>query len=58
MDYLLLTAVAMSEHRLCWTRYAYIVTYLSERKVMAKGPFDEVRNVSPDFGRQPKLTWL
>ncbi|MBI3429132.1 MAG: ABC transporter ATP-binding protein [Actinobacteria bacterium] len=52
------TTVVMIAHRLSTVRNADIVVYLSAGKIMAKGTFEEVRNLVPDFDRQAKLMGL
>ena len=52
------TTVVVIAHRLSTVRDANIVVYLSGGKIMAKGTFDEVRKVLPDFDRQAKLMGL
>lgn len=52
------TTVVVIAHRLSTVREANIVVYLSGGKIMAKGTFDEVRKVLPDFDRQAKLMGL
>ncbi len=52
------TTVVMIAHRLSTVRNADMVVYLSKGKIMAKGTFDEVRDVVPDFDRQAKLMGL
>jgi ABC-type multidrug transport system fused ATPase/permease subunit len=52
------TTVVLIAHRLSTVRNADIVVYLAEGKILAKGTFDEVRNVVPDFDRQAKLMGL
>ena len=52
------TTVVVIAHRLSTVRDADIVVYLSRGKIMAKGTFDEVRKVLPDFDRQAKLMGL
>lgn len=52
------TTVVMIAHRLSTVRNADIVVYLSEGKIMAKGTFEEVRKIVPDFDRQAKLMGL
>ena len=52
------TTVVVIAHRLSTVRDANIVVYLSRGKIMAKGTFDEVRKVLPDFDRQAKLMGL
>ena len=49
------TTAVMIAHRLSTVRSADIVVYLSEGKMLAKGTFEEVRAVVPDFDRQAKL---
>ena len=50
--------VVVIAHRLSTVRDANIVVYLSGGKIIAKGTFDEVRKVLPDFDRQAKLMGL
>ena len=52
------TTVVVIAHRLSTVRDANIVVYLSGGKIMAKGTFDEVRKVLPDFDRHAKLMGL
>ena len=52
------TTVVVIAHRLSTVRDANIVVYLSGGKIIAKGTFDEVRKVLPDFDRQAKLMGL
>ena len=52
------TTVVMIAHRLSTVRNADIVVYLSGGNIIAKGTFDEVRNIVPDFDRQAKLMGL
>jgi ABC-type multidrug transport system fused ATPase/permease subunit len=52
------TTVVMIAHRLSTVRNADTVVYLSEGKIVAKGTFDEVRKIVPDFDRQAMLMGL
>jgi len=50
--------VVMIAHRLSTVRYADLVVYLQDGKVLAKGTFEEVRASVPDFDRQAQLMGL
>ena len=52
------TTVVMIAHRLSTVRNADMVVYLSKGKVIARGTFNEVRKLVPDFDRQAKLMGL
>jgi len=52
------TTVVLIAHRLSTVRNVDMVVYLSDGKIIAKGAFEEVRNVVPDFDRQAKLMGL
>ena len=52
------TTVVLIAHRLSTVRNVDLVVYLSEGKIIAKGTFEEVRNLVPDFNRQAKLMGL
>jgi len=52
------TTVVMIAHRLSTVRNADIVVYLSQGQIMAKGTFEEVRSIVPDFDRQAMLMGL
>jgi ABC-type multidrug transport system fused ATPase/permease subunit len=52
------TTVVLIAHRLSTVRNVDMVVYLSNGKVLAKGTFDEVRSMVPDFDRQAKIMGL
>lgn len=52
------TTVVLIAHRLSTVRNVDMVVYLSKGKVLAKGTFDEVRSMVPDFDRQAKIMGL
>jgi ABC-type multidrug transport system fused ATPase/permease subunit len=52
------TTVVLIAHRLSTVRNVDLVVYLSDGKITAKGTFEEVRNLVPDFDRQAKLMGL
>ena len=52
------TTVVMIAHRLSTVRSADMIVYLADGKIVAKGTFNEVRNVVPDFDHQAKLMSL
>jgi ABC-type multidrug transport system fused ATPase/permease subunit len=45
-------------HRLSTVRFADQVVYLQEGRILAKGNFESVRNLIPDFDNQAKLMGL
>lgn len=49
------TTVIMIAHRLSTVRKADLVIYLEEGSIVARGTFDEVRKVVPNFDQQAKL---
>ena len=49
------TTIILIAHRLSTVRYADIVVYMADGKMIASGTFDEVRNLVPDFDKQAKL---
>ena len=53
-----LTTVVMIAHRLSTIKKADVVVYLAEGKIVAKGSFNEVRNLVSDFDRQATLMGL
>jgi ABC-type multidrug transport system fused ATPase/permease subunit len=53
-----LTTVVMIAHRLSTIQKADLVVYLAEGKIVAKGSFNEVRNLVADFDRQATLMGL
>ena len=53
-----LTTVVMVAHRLSTIQKADVVVYLAEGKIVAKGSFNEVRNLVSDFDRQATLMGL
>ena len=52
------TTVVLIAHRLSTVRNVDMIVYLSNGKVLAKGTFDEVRSMVPDFDRQAKIMGL
>ena len=52
------TTVILIAHRLSTVRDADQVIYMSEGRILAKGTFDEVRKLIPDFNSQAKLMGL
>jgi ABC-type multidrug transport system fused ATPase/permease subunit len=50
--------VVMIAHRLSTVRNADLVVYMESGKIIAKGKFEEVRNIVPDFDKQAKLMGL
>jgi ABC-type multidrug transport system fused ATPase/permease subunit len=50
--------VVIIAHRLSTIRNADVIYYLSKGKVVAKGSFDEVRKLVPDFDHQAELMGL
>lgn len=53
-----LTTVVLIAHRLSTVRDADLVLYMDKGKIVARGTFEEVRKVVPDFDRQAKLMGL
>jgi ABC-type multidrug transport system fused ATPase/permease subunit len=52
------TTVVMIAHRLSTVRNADIVVYMDSGKIIAKGKFEDVRKVVPEFDHQAKLMGL
>ena len=52
------TTVVLIAHRLSTVRDADLVLYMDKGEIVARGTFEEVRNVVPDFDRQAKLMGL
>jgi ABC-type multidrug transport system fused ATPase/permease subunit len=52
------TTVVMIAHRLSTVRNADLVVYMDSGKIIAKGKFEEVRKVVPEFDHQAKLMGL
>ena len=52
------TTIVIIAHRLSTVRDADLVLYMDKGKILARGTFEEVRNVVPDFNRQAKLMGL
>ncbi len=52
------TTVVMIAHRLSTVRNADLVVYMDGGKLVAKGKFEEVRRIVPEFDRQAKLMGL
>jgi ABC-type multidrug transport system fused ATPase/permease subunit len=50
--------VVMIAHRLSTVRQADKVFYMEKGEIVARGTFDEVRNLVPDFDRQAQLMGL
>jgi len=50
--------VILIAHRLSTVRDANMVIYMSKGKVLARGTFEEVRNLVPDFDHQARLMGL
>ena len=49
------TTIILIAHRLSTVRYADIVVYMANGKMIASGTFEEVRKLVPDFDSQAKL---
>lgn len=50
--------IILVAHRLPTVKKADLVIYFQDGKIVAKGPFDEVRNSVPDFDIQAKLVGM
>ena len=52
------TTVVMIAHRLSTVRNADLVVYMNDGKIVAKGIFEEVRKIVPEFDKQARLMGL
>ena len=52
------TTVILIAHRLSTVRDADLVIYMDKGEIIARGTFDEVRRLVPDFDRQAELMGL
>ena len=52
------TTVVMIAHRLSTVRNADLVVYMNGGKILAKGTFEEVRKIVPEFDKQARLMGL
>jgi len=52
------TTVVMIAHRLSTVRNADLVVYMNGGKIVAKGTFEEVRKIVPEFDKQARLMGL
>ncbi len=52
------TTVVLIAHRLSTVRDADLVLYMNKGEIIARGTFEQVRNIVPDFDRQAKLMGL
>jgi ATP-binding cassette subfamily C protein len=50
--------VILIAHRLSTARDADLVIYMSKGKILARGTFEEVRNLVPEFDLQARLMGL
>ena len=50
--------VVLIAHRLSTVREADVVLYMENGQILARGTFEEVRKLIPDFDKQAKLMGL